>query len=504
MTVRTRIAPSPTGDPHVGTGYIALFNYAFAKHHGGQFILRIEDTDQLRSTRESEEKILQSLRWLGLDWDEGPDIGGPCGPYRQSERSAIYAELIKKLIDNGTAFPCFCTAERLDNLRKEQLARKENPGYDGCCMHIPPEEAAKRIAAGEPHVIRLKVPREGKCIVPDYLRGNVEIEWSQIDMQVLMKTDGLPTYHFANVVDDHLMGITHVLRGEEWISSAPKHLLLYKAFGWEPPVFCHLPLLRNPDKSKLSKRKNPTSMLYYERIGILPEGLLNYLGRMAWSMPDDREKFTLQEMIDHFTLDRISMGGPVFDLDKLNWLNGLWVRELTEDQFAERVAKWAINSEFLRKIIPLVQVRTEKLSDLGNLTPHFFQGLLNLTPEQLAVKKLEPQEMQRLLTVILWELEKEPAWNTATIENVLKNTAELCHLKLRELLAPLFVAITGKAVSTPLYQTMEIIGRDISRARIRQAIDTLGPISKKTEKEWEKRYAQDLKDYAEAKKGEQA
>jgi glutamyl-tRNA synthetase len=254
MTVRTRIAPSPTGDPHVGTAYIALFNLCFARQHGGKFILRVEDTDLVRSTRESEQAILSSLNWLGLRWDEGPDVGGDKGPYRQSERGAIYTAHAETLLERGHAFECFCTAERLETLRKRQVAEKSpKVGYDGHCLSLSREEVAARKRAGEPFVIRMKVPASGTCVINDLLREPVTIEWQQVDMQVLMKADGMPTYHLANVVDDHLMEITHVLRGEEWITSAPKHLLLYQYFGWEPPVLCHLPLLRNPDKSKLSK-----------------------------------------------------------------------------------------------------------------------------------------------------------------------------------------------------------------------------------------------------------
>ena len=305
MTVRTRIAPSPTGDPHVGTAYIALFNLCFARQHGGKFILRIEDTDQARSTRESEAAILESLRWLGLEWDEGPDVGGPHAPYRQSERGEIYREHADDLLEHGHAFRCFCTSERLNELRRQQSATQQQPGYDGQCLGLSQAEVAARLEAGESYVVRMNVPREGVCQVQDMLRGQIDFEWTQVDMQVLLKADGMPTYHLANVVDDHLMGITHVLRGEEWINSAPKHLLLYEYFGWQAPVLCHLPLLRNPDKSKLSKRKNPTSILYYRRMGYLPEALLNYLGRMGWSMPDEREKFTLGEMLCHFDIMRV-------------------------------------------------------------------------------------------------------------------------------------------------------------------------------------------------------
>jgi len=304
-TVRTRIAPSPTGDPHVGTAYIALFNLCFARQHGGEFILRIEDTDQVRSTRESEQQIYDALRWLGIEWNEGPDVGGPYGPYRQSERGEIYRKYALELVEKGHAFYCFCTPEELDQMRAEQMARGETPRYDGRGLLLSNEEVQRRLAAGEPHVIRMKVPSEGVCVVPDMLRGDVEIPWDRMDMQVLMKTDGLPTYFLANVVDDHLMKITHVLRGEEWLPSAPKLILLYEYFGWDKPQLCYMPLLRNPDKSKLSKRKNPTSITFYERMGFLPQAMLNYLGRMGWSMPDEREKFTLEEMIANFDVQRV-------------------------------------------------------------------------------------------------------------------------------------------------------------------------------------------------------
>src|SRR5690554_3037552 len=407
MTVRTRIAPSPTGDPHVGTAYIALFNQCFARQHGGQFILRIEDTDQVRSSAESEKQILDSLRWLGLDWDEGPDVGGPHGPYRQSERSDIYRAHSEQLISKGHAFRCFCTAERLDQLRAEQMANKQTPGYDGHCLHLSEDEVNRRVAAGEPHVVRMKVPEQGVCVVNDMLRGEIEIPWEQVDMQVLMKADGLPTYHLANVVDDHLMQITHVLRGEEWINSAPKHILLYRYFGWDMPQLCHMPLLRNPDKSKLSKRKNPTSIIFYQRMGYLPQALLNYLGRMGWSMPDEREKFSLSEMVEHFVIQRVSLGGPIFDVEKLAWLNGQWLRELPLEEFASRVQKWAFNPDYLMQIAPHVQGRVENFSQIAPLAAFFFSGTVQVTPEALAHKKLDEKQVRQCIQFVLWALEAQ-------------------------------------------------------------------------------------------------
>ena len=487
MTVRTRIAPSPTGDPHVGTAYVALFNYCFAKQHGGQFLLRIEDTDQVRSTRESEAAILRSLRWLGLEWDEGPDIGGPHGPYRQSERSEIYKAHAQILLDRGHAFRCFCTSQRLDELRKVQQASQQVPGYDGLCRGLSRDESDARAAAGEPHVVRMVVPRTGVCEINDLLRGKIEIEWAQVDMQVLMKSDGLPTYHLANVVDDHEMRITHVLRGEEWISSAPKHILLYQYFGWTAPTLCHMPLLRNPDKSKLSKRKNPTSIVYYERMGYLPEALLNYLGMMAWSMPDEREKFSLAEMVEHFDLTRVSLGGPVFDQGKLNWLNGRWLREdLSPQQFGERVRAWALNDEYLSQIVPLVQGRVERLSDLGTLAAFFFQGVAPFQPADLQIKGAEPEAQRRALQWVAWRLEEVTPFTAELIAECLKGTAALAGIKTKDFLKPFFVCMTGKPVGTPLWESMAILGRDLCRARLRAAIEACGPMSAKEEKKWRK------------------
>lgn len=398
MTVRTRIAPSPTGDPHVGTAYVALFNMAFAHSQGGEFLLRIEDTDQARSTPESEKAILDALHWLGLEWNEGPDNGGPKGPYRQSERSEIYQKYAQQLLDSGHAFRCFCSPEVLDEMRSAQIANKEPVGYDGRHMHLSDNEVASRMAKGESYVIRMKVPREGTCNFNDMLRGEISIDWAQIDYQVLLKADGMPTYHLANVVDDHLMEISHVIRGEEWINSAPKHILLYQYFGWEMPVFCHLPLLRNVDKSKLSKRKNPTSILFYQRMGYLPEALLNYLGRMGWSMPDEREKFTLAEMLEVFDIERVSLGGPVFDVEKLSWLNGMWIREaLTDEQLADRLQDWALNRDALMAFLPFAKQRMETLSDIAPLGNYLVSGMLPITAEQLKSAGIDEEPLLEVL-----------------------------------------------------------------------------------------------------------
>ena len=491
MTVRTRIAPSPTGDPHVGTAYVALFNMAFAHSQGGEFLLRIEDTDQVRSTPESEKAILDALHWLGLQWDEGPDNGGPKGPYRQSERSEIYRDHADQLLENGHAFRCFCSTERLDTLRQQQMENKHALGYDGHCMNLVEAEAMSRAESGESHVVRMQVPREGQCTFNDMLRGEITIDWSQVDLQVLLKADGMPTYHLANVVDDHLMEISHVIRGEEWINSAPKHILLYQYFGWETPVFCHLPLLRNVDKSKLSKRKNPTSILFYQRMGYLPEALLNYLGRMGWSMPDEREKFTLAEMLEVFDIQRVSLGGPVFDVEKLSWLNGMWIREeLSDEQLADRLQEWALNRDALMAFIPFAKQRMETLSDIAPLGNYLVAGMLPITAEDLKSAGMDEEPLMEVLQYALWRLEAVQDWQRDSIFEALKSVSDAMSIKLKPFLAPLFIAIAGSSASISVMDSMNLLGADMSRARLRYAIELLGGIGKKKLKKMEKAYQQ--------------
>ena len=488
MTIRTRIAPSPTGDPHVGTAYIALFNRVFAQSQNGQFILRIEDTDRLRSSAESESMIFDSLRWLGLDWDEGPDVGGAFGPYRQSERKDIYQQYARQLLEEGHAFTCFCSPERLEQVRREQMARGENPRYDGACLNLSPREVQRRIQAKEAHVIRLVVPEEGMCRFQDRLRGETDIPWSQVDMQVLVKSDGYPTYHLGVVVDDHLMQISHVLRGEEWISSMPKHVLLYRYFGWKMPEHCHLPLLRNPDRSKLSKRKNPTSINYYRDVGYLPEALVNYLGRMGWSMPDEREIFSLQDMQDAFDIDRISLGGPIFDKEKLNWVNGQYIRDLSPKDFMDRVGEWAFNRAHLSRIVPLVQERTEHWSDLVPLAGYLMGNRAALSETDFVHKKLSIEEVKRILQFTLWRFETLRHWEKDALFAICKELADCLDLKIRDYLFPLFLAISGQPVSLPLFDSMEFLGSDITRMRIRDALEELGGVSKKQLKKLERSY----------------
>lgn len=489
MKVRTRVAPSPTGDPHVGTAYMALFCLCLARRHGGQFVLRIEDTDATRSTASSETAILSALHWLGVEWDEGPDKGGPFGPYRQSERHEIYRRYVDQLLDAGHAFHCFCSSERLEQMRGEQMKRGETARYDGHCMKLSDEEVRERLAAGEVSVVRMKVPSEGSCLVTDKLRGEIEIDWRQVDMQILLKSDGNPTYHLAVVVDDHLMEITHIIRGEEWINSAPKHMLLYEYLGWEMPELIHMPLLRNPDKSKLSKRKNPTGIRYYERMGFLPEALLNYLGMLGWSMPDGEEKFTLAQMIENFDIDRISLGAPVFDVDKLKWLNGRWIREdLNDGEIADRMEAWAYNRENLLRIIPLIKERVDVFSEVAPMVSFFVEGMPDVDESDFAFKNQEPEDTRKILQFALWELEALTEWHRDAINELFRSLADRMGLKIRDVLAPMFVAISGKPVSPPLFDSMAILGPDMVRARVRHALGVLGGVSNKQAKRLEKAY----------------
>ncbi len=472
--VRVRIAPSPTGDPHVGTAYIALFNYVFARQQGGKFVLRIEDTDQNRARADSEQMIFDALRWTGLSWDEGPDVGGPFGPYRQSERGAIYREHAQLLLDTGKAYRCFCTEDRLAKLRIQQQAEKKNPGYDRHCRGLDAAEATRR--AAEPHVIRVKVP-EGAIEFLDRLRGVVSRDSSEIDDQVLLKSDGMPTYHLANVVDDHLMEITHVVRAEEWISSTPKHVVLYQAFGWEQPEWIHMGILRNDDKnkSKISKRKHPVSINYYRDIGILPQALLNFLGTMGFSFGGDREKFTVAEMIEVFSWDRVSPGGPVFGLEKLTWLNEKYIHELTPEQLADAAIEWRLNKAFLVKLLPLVQKRIKKLDELIPITELFFSGDLDYTPVQaeMGIPDVAPADVGKALLALVEQLDQRPSFVAAGLEETTRAWYEALAWAPKHALSLLRLALTARKASPPLFETMEVLGKEIARRRLRRAAEAL-------------------------------
>ena len=482
MTIKTRVAPSPTGPPHLGTAYVALFNRAFAHRHSGKFVLRMEDTDVERSDAASDQAIQDALRWLGLEWDEGPDIGGPHGPYRSSERLQIYHEKIAELVSIGGAFYCFCSKKRLDTVRADQRRKGLVPKYDGHCKNLTAAEIQTRIDAGEPHVVRLIVPTEGQCVFQDTLRGSIEIPWEQVDMQVLLKSDRYPTYHFAASVDDHLMGISHIFRGEEWLSSCPKHQLIYTYFGWDQPELIHLPLIRNIDHSKLSKRKQSTSINYYRRCGFLPETLLNYLATMGFSMPDEQELFSIQEFQDAFTPSRISTSGPVFDLAKLSWLNGQYLRKLSLDDFRDKLNSWAFGDGRADAILKLVQDRTERFDDVFAQADYLLGERVALSEESFDHKNLAPEDCVRVLYFTEQLLDRLSDWNGEAISESFKLLATQLGLKFREFLFPLFIAISGRPVSLPLFDSIQILGLDVVNARLRSAIQALGGVSKKAAK----------------------
>lgn len=468
--VRVRIAPSPTGEPHVGTAYIALFNYLFAKKNNGTFILRIEDTDATRSTPEFEQKVLDALKWCGLEWSEGPDIGGPYGPYRQSDRKDIYRPFVDKIVANGHGFKCFCTPERLAEMREAQRAAGKPPKYDGLCLHLSAEEVKTRVEAGEPHVVRMKIPTEGSCKFVDGVYGPVEIPWDAVDMQVLLKADGMPTYHMANVVDDHLMKITHVARGEEWLASVPKHILIYQYLGLEPPVFMHLSLMRNHDKSKLSKRKNPTSISYYSALGYLPEALMNFLGLFFIQIAEGEELLTMDQLSEKFDPENLSKAGAIFDIQKLDWLNGRWLREqLSEEEFVQRVLSWAMENDRVRQGLKLSQSRISKLGELPELAGFLLKSDLGLTPEAFAKVKSTPEEILEVLNQVQPDLEKMPEWTVESIEAELRASADRLGKKLKVVVAPLFVAVSGSSRSLPLFDSMAILGRSVVRQRLKVA-----------------------------------
>jgi len=481
---RVRIAPSPTGDPHVGTAYIGLLNYLFAAQRGGQFVLRIEDTDRTRFQAGSEQMIFDSLRWLGLNWNEGPDVGGPFGPYRQSERTEIYREYCQRLLDNGTAYRAFETAEELDAEREAQKAAKQPPKYNGRSRHLSQSEIDANLAAGKPFTIRLKVPIEGSTTFRDELRGDITFDHFNVDDQVLMKSDGYPTYHLANVVDDHLMQITDVIRAEEWISSTPKHVLLYKAFGWELPRFWHMPLLRNVDKSKISKRKNPVSLIYYRDSGYLPQALINFLGLMGGGMAQPTEQeivskglntkegdiFSIADMVAKFDFQRISLGGPVFDLVKLKWLNGEYIRKLSPEDFFTALRSTIFSDDYIKAVASLVQARIETLGQFGDMTGFLFTD--NVMPIEAVwlPKKRTPEETLKFAAEQLAVLEAA-AWEGPAIETALKALGETQQWSVKENFMLLRAILSGSTQSPPLMESLIVFGKARSLDRMRRFIE---------------------------------
>ncbi len=457
MTVRTRIAPSPTGYPHIGTIYQALFNYCFARKYKGQFIVRIEDTDRQRLVADAEAKLFAALDWFGLLEDESPRKPGNFGPYRQSERLSLYKKYAQELIEKGHAYYCFCSKDRLENLRRKLTAEKKPPMYDKHCRNLSVQQVNQKLQSRTPAVIRLKVPQGQKIVVKDEIRGNIEFDSNTIDDQVLLKSDGYPTYHLAVVIDDHLMQISHVLRGEEWLSSFPKHWLLYDFFGWDKPLFFHTPILRNPDKSKLSKRHNHTNIAWYQERGFLPEAILNYLALMGWSHPEEKEVFSLSEFIKQVELKDLSAVGPIFDLKKLEWLNGEYIRRLETAklknqilQYLKRYQEKKLPEETIKKTIPLVQTRMKTLDDYWNLVCFIFERPKKIT--------FPTPYLQQIKTTLI-QTYQQTDWRHETIYKTTEEIANKANIKPLKLYMDIRYALSNQKVTAPLFESMEIIGK---------------------------------------------
>ena len=485
--VRVRFAPSPTGFLHIGGARTALYNWLFAQKKGGSFILRIEDTDRTRFVPEALDDITSSLKWLGLEWDEGPSVGGPVGPYFQSERVNTYREFAEQLVKEGKAYYCFCTADRLQELRRAQAGGNASSGYDRCCRSLTPEQVQAYRAAGKTPVIRFKAPEEGKVEVTDALRGKMSFDLSTLDDFVLLKSDGFPTYHLANVVDDHLMQITHVMRGDEWLVSTPKHILLYQAWGWTPPCFIHLPVFLAPDgKGKLSKRHGATSVIDYKEKGYLPEALVNFLLLLGWHPADDQEFFTLQEAAETFSMERINTSPVAFSLEKLDWFNGMYIRKLAPRELAERCLPFLQKEDllpdpcsieqydYLVKIIPLIQERINLLTEAGPALSYFLKKEIDPPSAELLVpKKSTLQTTCLALEQALKALKETTDYSEAALEETLRNLAKTLEIKVGQLFMPLRVAVTGSTATPGLFEVLTAIGKERVLARIEAAIKVL-------------------------------
>ncbi len=481
MKVRTRIAPSPTGDPHVGTLYSALFNYVFAKHYSGEFVMRIEDTDRKRSQKIFEEEIFTALKWAHIQWDEGPDVGGDKGPYRQSERLDIYQKYAQKLLDEGKAYKCFATAEELKEMREvaQKLGRKQ--GYDRRYRNLSIEEVKQRETQGQKYVVRLKVPLTGECEYFDEVKGRITCPWNEIDDQILLKSDGFPTYHLAVVVDDHLMGITHIIRGDEWLTSTPKHVLLYEYFNWEKPTFIHLPLLLGKDGRKISKRRNPTSINYYKNSGFLPEALVNFLSLMGYSMSEDKEIYSLEELIENLDPKRFGKSGAIFDLQKLEWLNQKYIiNNLKEKDLLKQLKELYLNNTFLNQIIPLAHTRIKTFGDFFDLCDFFFKNNLEYKEELFPLKRADKPTICQLLQTVLWFLENNNDFTAKNVEAASHKAAEIFEQNHKKVvMASLFACIMGKNFGPSLFESVEILGKDRVRGRFLKTIEFLGGLSEK-------------------------
>jgi glutamyl-tRNA synthetase len=473
--VRVRFAPSPTGYPHLGNIRTALFNWVFARHNNGVFILRIEDTDVARLMERATDVILESLRWLGLDWDEGP--------YFQSQRLELYSEVSNRLLEQDLAYKCYCSTERLESMRQEQMKQKQPPGYDRHCRNLTREQRAEMETQGIIPVIRFKAPLDGQTSFNDLLRGQIIFENKTLDDFVLLKSDGYPTYHLANIVDDHLMEISHVLRADEWLSSAPRHVLLYQALGWQPPQFAHLPMILGPDRSKLSKRHGATAVTEYQEQGYLPEAMFNFLVLLGWALDDKTELLTREEIVKHFSLERISRTAAVFNKDKLEWMNGVYLRGLSSEEFAQRAIPFLerdlpkeinrpLDIGYVRRLMPLVQERARTLAEVPQLSEFFFVEEVEYDVG-LLLSKIDKAEAVRSLQASVAMMGRLRDWDAASLEAVFRPLAEELKLKTGVFFGLLRVAVTGRTAAPPLFQTMEVLGKERCLRRLRIALDKL-------------------------------
>lgn len=487
---RTRFAPSPTGFQHIGGYRTALFSWLLARHTGGQFLLRIEDTDTARTVPGAVEAVIDGFRWLGLEIDEGPEVGGPYGPYFQTQRRDLYLAHAEQLIAGGHAYRCFCSPERLERVREEQRSRGEPPRYDRHCRYLAPKDIAARLAEGQGYTVRLACPTTGKTIVHDALRGDIAFENASLDDRVLLKSDGLPTYHLAHAVDDHLMEITHVLRAEEWIPSAPLHVILYDALGWEPPVFAHVPdVLASQGGKKLSKRFGALPLLEYRERGYLPQAIVNYMALLGWSYDDKSNVLSLEQLIAAFDLDRVGVAPARYDEERLLWFNGYYIRQLSPEELVEQALPFMERSEaagglpdsvarpldkaYAARVLHLEQERMKTLAEAPAMTSFFFERELRYEPQTLIAKHMDADRTLDGLRRSQATLEALAGWEAAEMETRLRELVAELGLKPVQLFTSLRVAVTGRTVSPPLFETMETLGRDTSMQRITLAIEAL-------------------------------
>ncbi len=489
--VRVRYAPSPTGFPHVGNIRTAFFNWLFARHHQGSFIVRIENTDVIRTVQGAVEIILDGLRWLGIDWDEGPEVGGNYGPYFQSERLKFYQEASRRLVDQGDAYYCYCTPQRLDKMRAEQIRLKQPPGYDRHCRELSATNHILKFISGSRRVIRFRTPLEKETTFKDIMRGEVTFENTKIDDFIILKSDGYPTYHLASVVDDNLMKISHVLRAEEWLSSTPRHLMLYNALDYKPPQFAHLPIILGTDRSKLSKRHGVASITEYQSKGYLPEAMINFLALLGWSLDNKTEILSRKQLIESFSLKRVSQTAAIFNREKLDWMNGVYIRKLDSaalsrqiTPFLERdlppMVKRPLSIDYIKKITPLIQERIKTLEEVTGLCDFFFTDELEYQPELLILKKMNRAMVEKALETSLLKLRRLSIFDEISLETMLRPLADELLLKTGQLFGTLRVAVTGRTAAPPLFQTMVVLGRDRCINRIKIAIAKLKEIPEET------------------------